>query len=108
MLPRPIARRLLRLALRVRLGNQTLSNIRLPMPGTMLPTECEPPAAIKSSKILIVDDIAVNVKVARAHLETAGYTNFVTLTDATEAIATVKNIQPDVVLLDIMMPDVSG
>lgn len=65
-------------------------------------------ASLKSSVIMIVDDIPVNVKVARAHLETAGYSNFIGLTDATEAIDTIQRELPDLVLLDIMMPHVSG
>ena len=63
---------------------------------------------LKSSKIVIVDDIPINVKVARAHLESAGYSNFVNITDATEAVATIQRESPDLVLLDIMMPNVSG
>ena len=62
----------------------------------------------KSSRIMIVDDIPVNVKVAKAHLEAAGYTSFITITDATEAIPTLRSQCPDIVLLDIMMPEVSG
>ncbi|QDT07333.1 Cyclic di-GMP phosphodiesterase response regulator RpfG [Rubripirellula lacrimiformis] len=57
---------------------------------------------------MIVDDIAVNVRVAQAHLESAGYTNFVTLSDSTEAMERIQDDAPDVILLDIMMPDISG
>jgi putative two-component system response regulator len=63
---------------------------------------------IASSKILIVDDEPINVKVARKYLKLEGYEHFVTTTDSREAVALVENERPDVVLLDIMMPHVSG
>jgi len=60
------------------------------------------------SKIMIIDDISVNVKVLRAHLENAGYQEFVCITDSADAYATIQRESPDIVLLDIMMPVVSG
>lgn len=57
---------------------------------------------------MIIDDYAVNVKVLKAHLELAGYQNFVTLTDSTQAMGRLRIDRPDLLLLDIMMPEVSG
>ena len=57
---------------------------------------------------MIVDDVAVNVKVVQAHLSAAGFEDFVTVTDAAQAIATIRHCRPDVLLLDIMMPGISG
>jgi putative two-component system response regulator len=63
---------------------------------------------IASSKIMIVDDEPINVKVARKYLKLEGYEQFVTTTDSREAVAMVEKERPDVLLLDIMMPHVSG
>jgi putative two-component system response regulator len=63
---------------------------------------------IASSKIMIVDDEPINVKVARKYLKLEGYEHFVTTTDSREAVAMVEKERPDVLLLDIMMPHVSG
>jgi len=62
----------------------------------------------KSSRILIVDDEELNVKVVRKYLMEAGYTNFITTSDPTQAIDLIRTESPDLILLDIMMPEVSG
>jgi len=59
-------------------------------------------------KILIVDDESVNVKVTRKYLEADGYKNFITTTDSREAIDLIANEKPDLVLLDIVMPNITG
>src|SRR5687767_6867859 len=65
-------------------------------------------AGDKSSRILIVDDEPVNIKVVRKYLQGAGYENFVTLSDSPLAMDVIRRERPDVVLLDVMMPRVSG
>jgi putative two-component system response regulator len=60
------------------------------------------------AKIMIVDDEPINIKVVRKHLQGAGYQNFITTSDSTTCMDTLKAQQPDVVLLDIMMPQVNG
>lgn len=62
----------------------------------------------RSSKILIVDDEPVNIKVTRRYLQRDGYDNFITLTDSREAMDVILREDPDLVLLDILMPEVSG
>lgn len=68
----------------------------------------KPVTAEKAARIMIVDDEPINVKVVRKFLESTGYRNFVTTNDATQTLALLEQQQPDVLLLDIMMPHVSG
>lgn len=62
----------------------------------------------KSAKIMIVDDEPINIKVVQKYLQGYGYAAFVTTTDATGAFEMACKERPDIVLLDIMMPEVSG
>jgi putative two-component system response regulator len=65
-------------------------------------------ARIKQSKVMIVDDEPLNIKVLRRLLELEGFTNFCTTTESPTAISLIRQEQPDIVLLDLMMPYVSG
>lgn len=60
------------------------------------------------AKVMIVDDEPVNVKVVQKYLKNAGYRQFVNTYDSREAIELIRSESPDIVLLDIMMPHVSG
>lgn len=59
-------------------------------------------------RIMIVDDESYNVLVVRNFLQRAGHEKFVTTTESPQAIDLMKRDLPDIVLLDIMMPEVSG
>ena len=58
-------------------------------------------------KILIVDDNRVNVDLLKAQLKSFPYT-IDTAYDGEEALAKIHQIMPDLVLLDLMMPKISG
>lgn len=58
-------------------------------------------------KILIVDDDPKILELIEAMLIPAGYYT-VTLNDSTQMIDTVQKVQPDLILLDIMMPFEDG
>jgi putative two-component system response regulator len=60
------------------------------------------------ARIAIVDDERINIQFALRHLQNAGYENVVTTTDSTNAMAMFRAERPDVVLLDIVMPQVDG
>jgi putative two-component system response regulator len=59
-------------------------------------------------KIMIVDDEPINIRATCKHLKQAGYTNFISTTEATQAIELIRRERPDVLILDIMMPEVDG
>lgn len=63
---------------------------------------------IKNAKILIVDDEIVNVKLLQHTLQRWGYTNLQCTTNPLEAVALFQADLPDIVLLDLMMPQVDG
>ena len=57
--------------------------------------------------ILIVDDNPANLGVLTDHLEIRGYEVLVAL-GGLEALERVRYAQPDLILLDVMMPDIDG
>jgi class 3 adenylate cyclase len=58
-------------------------------------------------RILVVDDIVQNVKLLTDLLTIKGY-DVVTASNGEEALARIKAEKPDLVLLDVMMPGISG
>ncbi len=63
--------------------------------------------AASRAKILVVDDTEPNLRLLRALLTGAGY-EIVTAASGSEGIAAAARENPDLVLLDIMMPDLTG
>jgi cyclic di-GMP phosphodiesterase len=62
----------------------------------------------KSATIMIVDDEPLNVMTLRQHLKMEGFVNFVTTSNSREALHLIRSELPDVLLLDVRMPDISG
>ena len=58
-------------------------------------------------RILVVDDTEPNLRLLRALLTGAGY-EVITANCGTEGIAAAARENPDLILLDIMMPDLTG
>ena len=58
-------------------------------------------------RILAVDDIPTNLEILRMRLESQGY-EVVTAADGEEALVRVREQDPDLILLDIMMPKLDG
>jgi two-component system, cell cycle response regulator len=60
-----------------------------------------------SARVLVVDDILSNVKLLEAKLS-AEYFEVVTAYSGLEALAKVDEHEPDIILLDVMMPGMDG
>lgn len=73
-----------------------------------MPVNLIDPAQILSRRILAIDDEEANVLLLRSVLEREGYRDIHTLTDPTAAVETYAVQAPDIVLLDLMMPQVDG
>ncbi|MFM9889061.1 MAG: response regulator [Rickettsiales bacterium] len=60
-----------------------------------------------AKKILIVEDNDLNLKLFRDLLGANGYQTFETR-EGIEAIAMTRNIMPDLIVMDIQLPEISG
>jgi DNA-binding response OmpR family regulator len=60
-----------------------------------------------SKKILVVDDEPHIVRVLKGYLESAGF-QVITAYDGTEALAAFRREAPDLMVLDLMLPEVDG
>jgi len=63
---------------------------------------------IFAARILAIDDNILNLNVLEKILNNAGFINITTTTDPTQALALYKELQPDLILLDLNMPKMDG
>ncbi len=62
----------------------------------------------QEARILVADDIKSNRFFVVNHLKKQGFSKFYEATNGVEALALLKNHQIDLVLLDVMMPEMNG
>ena len=62
---------------------------------------------IENKLILVVDDDQVILNILRIKLKLSGF-NVVTVSNGREALALIGSAQPDVMLLDVLMPGIDG
>src|ERR1700736_4248419 len=60
-----------------------------------------------SARILVVDDVAANVKLLEARLS-AEYFDVITASNGAQALEICARAECDIILLDVMMPDIDG
>lgn len=60
-----------------------------------------------ANKVLVVDDSPVDLQILKSIVEDAGY-HVITATDGKEAMEKAKSLQPDVILMDVVMDGVDG
>lgn len=63
---------------------------------------------LNQAVIMMVDDEPITMEVLQAFLEDAGYQKFVLVEDSVQAMAQIEEQRPDVLLLDLVMPEVDG
>ena len=64
--------------------------------------------SVAESLVMMVDDEPLVIEITQAFLEDAGYRRFVSTSNPAEALALMLRERPNVLLLDINMPKVSG
>lgn len=63
---------------------------------------------LESRHVMVIDDEPINIKLVRKVLQDVGFIRFSDVTDPQQALAKIRAEAPDIILLDIMMPHVSG
>jgi len=63
---------------------------------------------LKNANILIVDDQQDNIDVLHDFLEIQGYINILATTDPRKVVSLINEFKPDIILLDLAMPYMSG
>ncbi len=67
-----------------------------------------PKSPLLNAKVMMVDDEPLMTELIQAYLEDEGYSHFVVTNDPRQAMALLLREQPSVLLLDLMMPHLSG
>ena len=63
---------------------------------------------LRHATIMMVDDEPLMLEVLEMYLVEEGYRNFIPVEKSTEAVETLQREMPDIVFLDLMMPEVDG
>lgn len=63
---------------------------------------------LKQACIMMVDDEPIMLDIIEALLEEEGYHHFVAMDQSTQALTTLQQQQPDILLLDLIMPEIDG
>jgi signal transduction histidine kinase/DNA-binding response OmpR family regulator len=88
--------------------NNNFSNANLPIPNTGDRQSADiNPGFNPSATILIVDDTPNNLQILFSSLETAGF-KVLLAEDSASALQIAQSQNPDLILLDVLMPDVDG
>jgi two-component system chemotaxis response regulator CheY len=63
---------------------------------------------MKKTRVMAVDDSKVSLLTIKRHLDDTEFELASSIQSATEALARYDEVKPDIVLLDVVMPDMDG
>ena len=63
---------------------------------------------LKDATIMMIDDEMITMEIVKTFLEEEGYSDFYLEADSLRAMESLEKVTPDVLLLDLVMPGVSG
>src|SRR5271166_802116 len=87
--------------------NHRLRSVPCPNWRRLAPPEAEPRPKRMTARILIIDDVPANTRLLEAKLS-AEYYQVASGRDGFEALQLAGDWQPDLILLDVMMPGMDG
>jgi putative two-component system response regulator len=64
--------------------------------------------AVQEATVLIIDDEVANTRLLEMVLQSRGCNRLISVNDSRTALAQFRRVQPDIVLLDLAMPNVDG
>lgn len=66
------------------------------------------PSSLYDNRILVVDDATINRELISSYLKSAGYRNVHTAVDGQDALRKIEEEGPDLLILDLLMPNING
>ena len=63
---------------------------------------------LKDSIIMMIDDEMITMEIVKTFLEEEGYTKFYLEEQSTRCMTSLEKVMPDILLLDLVMPELSG
>lgn len=86
-----------------------VSQASTPSPGAVQDaSDADNFAQLRKATIMLIDDEQANIEIIKGFLEKAGYNSFVSTCEPREALKLIETERPDVIMLDLTMPHVSG
>ncbi len=88
--------------------DQMLREIEVQLTSVETPVRPLSSPELSHARILVIDDEPLNIRVVQKYLREFGYHQVSGVTDPLFAMEAIHTQRPDVVLLDVMMPQISG
>ncbi|MBK9362984.1 MAG: PAS domain-containing protein [Rubrivivax sp.] len=107
-----------RIEVQSRAGEGSVFSVTLPLAGGEAapaalspappPSSAAPPAAVRPARVLYIEDNEVNALLVREVLAPHDWVTLETAADGRSGLQRVRDWQPDLVLLDMQLPDMDG